>query len=312
MENYLENTSIISFLWKWKKPIITITIIGAIISAAVSLLIPPMYKSTAVVYPANIEPFSAETKTEQMMQMLQSSYIADKIIDQYDLYNHYDIDKEQNHHYTTIIRKFKSNVNFTKTEFESVQIDVFDQNADTACNITKSILDLYNDKTLRLNREKSIEWMNLYKSEMDKKKVEMDSLENELNTLREKYGLLDYKAQVKEVTKRSLRATKPAEKQRLDTLLKNLRVKGGQLVSINEHLWRIRGVYNDLKENYEIHVRNVEQEVTYTNIVDAPMPADKKSTPVRWMIVLFSTISAFIFSILAITFIENIKKIKLS
>jgi len=123
-----------------------------------------------------------------------------------------------------------------------------------------------------------------------------------------RYGLLDYSSQVKEVTKAWVKEKSPEGRKGLDTLLRNLRNRGGEMVSLNEHLWRSRGAFNDLKSLYETEVRNVEKEQTYTHIITQPVPADKKSYPIRWLIVLVSIISVFLFSLIVIVVLENIKK----
>jgi len=87
MKDYTNNVSILNGIWKWKYHILIITAIGLILSAIFSgsYFITPKYKSYAVVYPANISPYSDESATEQMLQILQSKDIKDSVIKEFDL-----------------------------------------------------------------------------------------------------------------------------------------------------------------------------------------------------------------------------------
>jgi len=65
--------------------------------------------------------------------------------------------------------------------------------------------------------------------------------------------------------------------------------------------------YIELKTDYEVALRDVEKDLTYTNVVSNPIPADKKSKPVRWLIVCFSVFATLFISIAVLLFIEKIK-----
>ena len=55
------------------------------------------------------------------------------------------------------------------------------------------------------------------------------------------------------------------------------------------------------------YISEFEKEITYSHIVEHPVPADKKSYPVRWLIVAFSLFSA-IFLALIVFLILDYKK----
>jgi uncharacterized protein involved in exopolysaccharide biosynthesis len=44
---------------------------------------------------------------------------------------------------------------------------------------------------------------------------------------------------------------------------------------------------------------------TFVNVLSKPFPADKKAYPIRWLIVVFSTLAAFFLAVLIIGYIEN-------
>ena len=90
-------------------------------------------------------------------------------------------------------------------------------------------------------------------------------------------------------------------------ILDGMKEKGTQFNSINEHLWRIRGTYNDLKLLYENAERDVYKKLTYANVVTRPFPADKKSSPVRWLIVVISVGSSLLLAFILLLMFDSEK-----
>ena len=64
--------------------------------------------------------------------------------------------------------------------------------------------------------------------------------------------------------------------------------------------------YSEIKIEYEKELRQAEGEMTFLNVVSRPYIADRKATPVRWIIVALSCIGALLFSILLAVSIEKI------
>ena len=105
MDNNFNNLSLVQLILKWKWHIIIITVAAAICGAifSSSLFITPLFKSEAVAYPANVTPYSDESETEQMLQIIGSRSIMDSIINKYDLWTDYKIDKNDPHAMTYML-----------------------------------------------------------------------------------------------------------------------------------------------------------------------------------------------------------------
>jgi hypothetical protein len=100
---------------------------------------------------------------------------------------------------------------------------------------------------------------------------------------------------------------KQAGAKEIEPLLNALKEKGGEFMSLNEHLWRIRGGYNNLKEQLEAAVRDVEKNLTYCNIITNPVVADKKAYPIRWLIVVVSVLGTLLMTFLFLSVFENMR-----
>ncbi|MCX6290291.1 MAG: hypothetical protein NT126_00835 [Bacteroidetes bacterium] len=167
---------------------------------------------------------------------------------------HYEIDSVKNlHAHTEVIKMYEDNVSINKTEYESVKIETWDTDPVIASAMIDSIIRLGDLKARSLQRGKSHEVLVIAKSQLDLKKAEMDSMENLLKSYSLKYGLLDYKIQIKEYSRayaRSLASGSGRGQNEAKTMLKTLAEQGEDFNALNEHLWRVRGTYNDLKIAY--------------------------------------------------------------
>lgn len=313
MESNYNNSILFDLLIRWWKQLLTVAIVALVLSAAFSssYVITPKYKSFAVLYPANIIPMGVETPTEQMLQVLESDNIRDSIVSLYNLYESYNINPEALASKTALIREYQSNVSFRKTEYESVVVEVLDADPETARDMVNSVIYFFNKKERLLQKEKAMELVQILGEQVSKKKFEMDSAEAVLASIRQDYGILDYSLQTEYATERYLEVISTPGKQsaakEIEPLLEALKEKGGDFISLNEHLWRIRGSYNDLKEQMEAAVRDVEKNLTYCNIITNPVVADKKAYPIRWLIVLVSVVSTLLMTLLFLSILENVR-----
>jgi hypothetical protein len=269
----------------------------------------PKYKSTAVVYPVNIIPYSNESPTEQLLQLFNSADVRQMMIDRYQLGAHYGVDTAAAAGKTMLLNEFDENVLIRQTEFESVKIDVYDINPDTAAAMVNGLIDCVNLKARRLQREKTREVVRIFREQLNVKQHQIDSLERILSELRVRYGLLDYDAQSKEATKTYLKlagsGASPDKLRLVDSLKKNLEQRGGHLVSVNSQLDGLRESYNGVKVEYDRAVSDLTKELTYSNVVTKPFAADKKSYPIRSLITLASMFSALLLSLIILIVIDR-------
>jgi len=307
MEKYFNNLGLLNMIFKWKIPlaIIMILAIGLSIFFSSSIFIKPKYKSTAIIYPSNLIPYSDETPTEQMLQILHSDDIRDSLIKKFDLASHYEIDKNQKFYFTNLINEYEKNVSITKTEFESVQIDIMDIDPVFACNMVKSMLKYFNLKTRTLQRDKAKEVLTITQIQLMDKEKQIDSIKKKTDEIRTKYEILDYKVQTKELFRNYYKGN--SNFQTVSTEMNNLKAKGGEFQVLNEQLLGEIEAYGKLKVDYEAALRDVTKELTYSNNITSPLPADKKSYPIRWLIVLASTVATMILSFIVIYCIENLR-----
>jgi hypothetical protein len=88
-------------------------------------------------------------------------------------------------------------------------------------------------------------------------------------------------------------------------LKKNMEEKGGEREVLSNLITGSANNYSILKLDFDRAVLNNNRNFTYVNVLNKSFPADKKSYPVRWIIVVMSAIGTLIIAIIVIGFIER-------
>lgn len=306
------NIQIIKLLTgKWKH-IAIIAAAAAVIGVVISMpvFMKPKYKSESVVYPSNLGPYSLESPTEQLMQLLQSRKLKMKLLRQFNLAKNYNLDITDPQFEFSYIQLFDEHVKINQTKFESVIIEVFDHDPAKAQQINKGILTAANEMVKEMHDEKTKEFMQMFGSQMTRKKRNIDSMNTALTELRTKYGLLDYHIQAKEASRNYYKALANGRSpEALEKEIKNLREKGGQYRILDVMLHEELMEYEKIKKEYDDKIRDLGKKFSYTTIVAEPNKPVKKAWPVRWLIVCAAVFSSVFLACLYYIIADRIRRI---
>lgn len=322
------------FIWKWKWIIGAVVLVAGIMGALFSgpRFITPMYRSVVILFPTStnsiskaimddlpgsnqdLMSFGEEAEAEQMLQVLNSSEIRDRVIEKYDLMNHYKIKPGSKYATTELHRKYQGNINFRRTEFKGVEIKVMDSSPDTAMFIANDIAEYFDTVKNAIQKQRALEGLAIIEAELRQMEHDVWSDEDSLRKLRE-IGVHDYEGQVEminqqlaiEIARRNQIGMK-ALTDKLDTLAKY----GGAYVSLRDALEYEKKNLSDLRKSYKKVKVDAEAIVPQKFIVDRAYKAEKKSYPVRWLIVAISMISAFLVTIITLIVLENISRYSLA
>ncbi len=316
MENIFDIKKLSDVLWKWKKLLIIVFSSSLVLSIlfSSSLFIKPKFKSTAILYPVNTKPYGTETPVEQMLQVLEANDLRDSIIHNFNLLEHYDIDSSTNkHYYSDVILEYAENISYTKTKFESVEITVLDTDPKIAYAMLNKLIKLYNKKVQNINNASLWEVANTLHIRVGTKAKELDSLENKMKEIRVEYGILDYENQIRYLGENKKVTTDlhtPGTDGASTSLIKNLREQGGTFIKLRNDIDQARSVYNNAKFEFETTMKELNRELNYTQLIVKPFVADRKSYPVRWLIVLITVMSSMLLTLTGISFYEQSKAAK--
>ena len=328
----LDSTHLFAFFYKWRKAIMAVAALAFLSSAGVAWMIPEKFKSTVILFPApsvsisksllsqNSNPnsdllqFGEEDDMERMLQVLNSEEIRERIVSKYKLSDHYGIASDDPFRRTLLRQEYDDNILFKKTEYMSVKIEVLDRHPDMASNIANDIAALYDSTMTRMKRERAIDAYNIIKREYEIFQKDIDTKEDSLHKLMA-LGVNDYESQadrLNEALGKAIVEGKTAAATALAEKVKILSTYGTAYMSLRDNLYRMREQSNLLKEKYDQAKVDAQQNLPEKFVVDRAFPAEKKSYPVRWIIVAVSTLASLIITLLSIAILENFKKIRQS
>lgn len=315
MNNFFDNQRILSLIWKRKFHFIIVGVIAIFLGAIFSgpAFIKPKYRSTARLYPSNISEMSDESRTEQMLEILNSNDVKIKMFDAFNLAEEYNIRKDDPKYLTYMFDIYNKNVKTSKTQYETVEIDVLDYIPQQAADMCDSIIHFYNQKVGQIHKSKNWEMVLILEKQLNKKYVEIDTVAIALRKIREQTGIVDFANQVPEVTRGYMTALATGRGSAPDTkeikkLYDNMLENGTESFWLENRYNRLINEIDSVNNLYEINLSEFQKNITYSHVVESPFAADKKSYPVRWLIVLFSAFSAVFLALLVFMVLDYQKE----
>ena len=311
---------------KWKHLLIVCSV-ALIASLIISYCVPERYKSTVVLYPANstsvsqtlatdentergLLHFGEKEEVEQMMQMLQSNDIRNRIIEKYNLIEHYRIDPDTKYLYTKLYDKYEDNVKISRTEYTSVKVDVLDESPDTAAMIANDISQLLDTVYARMQRDRAYRAVKIVETAMLEQEALVKNISDSLEKLGQ-LGVIEVKSQTEMYSEQYAIAlangntSKVNElKSKLDTLAKY----GGAHTMLTAQLKEEVQILTLRRNKFNQAKIELEQDLPNAFIVNKAEKAEKKTYPIRWLIVLSSVLSAFLLALMVLAIIEPLKK----
>lgn len=309
MEKELENSSLLAVLNKWKIHLLLIALVACILAFFFSspIFITPKFKSKALVYPSNIAPYSNESMTEQMMEMMKSGFVKDSLVKSFNLFSKYNISSTSPNKRAILDNIYGERVIIERTDYEAIQISVLDEDPETAKKMVEKII-FYTDQLIKkLQAEKLEEVVLMNKQNLNTVKQKLDSVNIVVDQFRKDFSILDYNIQLEQVTKNYYKSLsgngKGADEMR--KMLETLKFKGSEYQFYNIRAQELTRFYAIQETEYLKSIRDFERSFTYTNVISKPMQPDQKSYPIRWVIVLSSILSALFLSMIVILNLEK-------
>ena len=258
--------------------------------------------------------------------------------------DHYGIDNTQKYPKTALSNEFNDNISFQRTEFMSVRIDVLDQDPKVAADIANDIASLLDSIESKIQHQRAIQALTIMEQSYNDKLAAIKVKEDSLKYIR-RQGVIDYRNQAltwnEEYAKayamysNEVASLEVLEKYRAagdssiintkarikgaEARTKNLQSKlnmlaeyGGASISLSEQLVLDRESISKLKEQYEKLKVDAMQNLSPKFIVNKATMAEKKSYPVRWLIVLISSLCSFFFAFIVLLVFNRVKEINLN
>ncbi|MFM7017092.1 MAG: hypothetical protein ACKOX3_12270 [Bacteroidota bacterium] len=279
-------------------------VVGFIISLPVFMK--PMYKSSAVLYPSNLSPYSKETPTEQMVQLLNSEDVRDSLVKELHLFAHYKIDSINGYPRYEIMKMLEENISVSKNQYEAIEVDVIDEDPKMAQRICQSLIHFMDVKAISLIHNRALEVAEVNKKAMENEKSILDSLDQAITTLRDSSGITDFESQIQGFSREYYRSMSSGNVNgNMAKTQQNLASKGAEYMTLKEVVRNSRDAYTNYRKNYEAALNDTKKELDFHNIVSPPLVPEKKDSPKRALVMILFTLSTMLIAIVSAVYIEQ-------
>ena len=296
----------------WKKPIMIFVGIAFVASIITSLLLPEYYDSKCTFYPTN--PMATERTTlfsingreqaqdfygskndvNHFMTLATSSNLLDYLINKFDLAKHYHEDTTKKLWRYNVKKELKSNYSAVKTEFGAIEISISDKDSVFGAMLTNHIVNyldtLSTDLTLA-NKEKVLEVLS---AKLKEKRQDVAKLSDSVATITQQHNIVE--ASVTNGDAIRVTGDNPQSVEAYKILRSQLKAAILDL--------------NSLTTLYDQHDAATKDRVSNIFVIEKAYPAERRSWPVRWLIVVASTIAALFFGIVGALLIGRVREIK--
>lgn len=332
---------IIDFMWRWKKQLIIVSIITIVLSSIFSAptFIKPKFKSSVVFYPTTNNSisrallpevgqraqdaleFGAEEEAEKALQILQSSKLRGRLIQQFDLMSHYKIDPTKGKFpMTKLDKKLDGNIKVSRTRYLSIKIDVMDENPEMAAKLATGIANLYDTIKNEISLERAQAALEIVERVHKAKEEMINGLHKQMQELG-RQGVINYEEQSKAIQEAlilagggSLRSSGGSRSSSTINDLLEQQSKlvefGGLYLSIVDKIKLEEDKLSDITAKLDRARVDVEESMSHQFRVSDASVAEKKASPVRWLIVFVSLITTFLLSSLVFAFVEKVNRAK--
>jgi len=323
-----DSSNLVIFLYKWRKPLFIVMAVALFGSWFFSSpwFITPKFKSTVIFFPTStnsiskallteqggkgqdITAFGEDDQAEQLLQILNSNKIRDRIVRKFKLMQHYSIDSLSDTKFSQLFKEYDFNISFRRTEFMAVQITVYDSDPQMAADIANSIASLLDSTKNEMIHQRAYKGFKVVETEYLTVRSELNRIVDSLVVLGS-LGLneVEYQSQVLNqqyaiALMNGNRTAQVALQKKLDVLGKY----GGIYTSLKNALEFKTEQLTLLQTKYKEAKVDAEEFMPQKFVVSDAFKAERKSYPIRWLIVLVSTVAAIFLAIIVIMIMEKI------
>jgi tyrosine-protein kinase Etk/Wzc len=352
MENEYNLSQFMDQLRKWKKELFRAILLIVLLSVGGSLLMPNYYKAETTFYAASPDlakpiPIGDEEKEvriygddrdlDRLFTIAMSHDLLFHLIDSFDLYEHYEIDKKNKKAKYKVQNQLLDNYLTIKTKYGALHLMVEDKDPELAAAMANAARDKVAELAQKIVKDSQLKLMENYNENLMIKQVQSDTLAKKMQRLKKSSDIFETWGQSGLYTEMLAYAIAEQEESRgkaeyyskyptyRDSVIKNLAIKQGannKIARANSELDKYAPILSELKqmeqEQSRLHDQisldkerlkqlNATYAVPFTalHVVEAADVPVEKSRPKRSIIVLLTTLCGIAIAFFAIFVIEN-------
>ncbi len=197
---------LIEILWSWRKRILAVTVLAAVVSIVACLLLSDYYQSSSVFYAASqdlakpqpigdnereVDYYGTDRDIDRLLTLLNSSQLKQYLIGKYDLYDHYDIDSTGQKAAYKIRQKLSKLMTVQKTKYDAIQLSIEDQDPVLAQRMVQDATAYINDLAARSVKSSQQDLLQTYSQKIQQSELKLLEIADSLKLTKQKYGIFD-------------------------------------------------------------------------------------------------------------------------
>lgn len=302
------SVDLLIYIWNKRIVLMIVGFVAAAASMVISLTITPMFSSSVIMFPASnasvargllamnysgnqsVYGFGEEDQAEQLLQVLHSEPIRTRIIEKYNLMEHYEIDPAGKYPLTELYEMFKTNINFSLTEYQSVEISVMDSDPEISASIANDISNLVDTVFNSMKKKRAMSALKLVEEQYLEAEGQLLAMQDSLYRI--SYNLAN------NINPRG------------DVADKMIGAFAEYGVSYMYMLHQMRyevGMANNMRIRFQEAKMEAQQNLPYKFVVESAVPPEKKAYPNKSLIVVVSTFASLLFALIILIVIDNVK-----
>ena len=305
----VQDATLLRRVWDWRQPLIIAGVLGGLISAAASFLIEPEFQSSVVLFALPQQSIGAqfyeevkredilaygETEdAERLLQILNSDRIRRRVIEKYDLWSHYEIDRSEAGAQAAMAKVYGGKVGASLTRYGSIRIEVYDSAPEMARNMANDIAQLTDSVANQLRNDRASEALRYADRSLRQNQNEIKEMEGRLGDLRS-LGIYDFPIQIEGLNEQYATALAEGQTQRADNIQSKMERLAPYANEYNQLTTKLEDAYEQeavLKKRYDLNKLDAESQIPAAFVVDRAAASDKKARPVRWLITVMGAVS---------------------
>ncbi|MFN7118926.1 MAG: Wzz/FepE/Etk N-terminal domain-containing protein, partial [Saprospiraceae bacterium] len=198
---------VVQTLWNWRKSILLVCVAAVLGTAIISLFLPNYYRATTVFLatsPDQAKPdalFSAReyygnaNDVDRLLTIAESNELVEFLVDTFNLYEHYDINKQNPRAAYNVRQKFFSLYEVKKNKRDAIELSVEDRDRELAARIANAAREKIDEIAQKLVKEGQAKAIQTFENQIQVKQALLKNLSDTLIVLSNTYGIYNNIAQ---------------------------------------------------------------------------------------------------------------------
>ena len=206
-ENLLD---VVAAVYKWKWPILGTSFVAAIITAVASLTLDNHYQASTLFYAASPDLalpkrvghetekqriYGNDNDLDRLLSLSQSSKVNDYLIEKFNLYDHYEINRDNPKAKHKLLLKLNKYYETKKTKYDAINLTVEDKDPEMAANMANAARGRIDALAQVLVKESQKKLLEAAHNSISTKEKEFVSYTDSLQRLGQRYGIFSSDAQ---------------------------------------------------------------------------------------------------------------------